>query len=82
MQPGRVREQIAESYREWTALLEGQADKARELGELPNEVDVPQLVFELNGMLIAANVFFLLYDDPRELERARRGVRERLANPG
>ena len=82
MQPGRVREQIAESYREWTALLEGQAEKARELGELPNEVDVPQLVFELNGMLIGANVFFLLYDDLRELERARRGVRERLAHPG
>lgn len=82
MQPGRVREQIAESYREWTALLEGQAEKARELGEVPNEVDVPQLVFELNGMLIGANVFFLLYDDPRELERARRGVRERLAHPG
>jgi AcrR family transcriptional regulator len=82
MQPGRVREQIAESYREWTALLEGQAETARELGELPDGVDVPQLVFELNGMLVAANVFFLLYDDPGELERARRGVRERLANPG
>jgi hypothetical protein len=33
-------------------------------------------------MLVAANVFFLLYDDPGELERARRGVRERVANPG
>jgi AcrR family transcriptional regulator len=80
--PGPVREQIAEGYREWIALLEAQAVRAQELGELPEAVDVPQLVFELNGMLVAANVFFLLYDDPGELERARRGVRERVANPG
>jgi AcrR family transcriptional regulator len=77
-QPGPVREQIAESYREWFALLEEQVGRAKELGQIRADVDRAQLVFELNGMLVAANVFFLLFADPGALERARLGVRERL----
>ena len=52
------------------SLLEEQALKAQEIGEIDGDADVEQLV-ELNGVLVAANVFFLLYDDPQELERAR-----------
>ena len=33
-------------------------------------------------MLIAANLFFFLFEDAAELERTRRGVRERLENLG
>jgi hypothetical protein len=40
-----------------------------------------QLVFELNGVPVAANVF-VLYDVPGELDRARRAVRERLGVAG
>ena len=80
--PGRVREQIAAGYREWFDLLEGEARKAQELGELDKGVDPKQLVFEVNGMLIAANVFFFLFDDAEELDRARRGVRDRILNSG
>lgn len=78
--PGRVRELIAASYREWIDLLVEQTEAAKALGELRRDVDSEQLVFELNGMLIAANVFFLLHEDEGELERARRGLRERLEN--
>jgi AcrR family transcriptional regulator len=81
-QPGPVREQIAESYREWFALLEEQVGRAKELGQIRADVDDAQLVFELNGMLVAANVFFLLFAEPGELERARLGVRERLRELG
>ena len=81
-QPGPARERIAESYHGWIGLLESQAVRAQELGQIPADVDAAQLVFELNGMLVAANVFFLLFDDPRELERARSGVRAHLPNPG
>jgi AcrR family transcriptional regulator len=82
MRPGRVREQIAAGYREWIRMLEEQADKAKELGEIDRDADTQQLVFELNGIMVAANVFYLLFDDPGELERARRGVRERLQKLG
>jgi AcrR family transcriptional regulator len=80
--PGPVREAIAQGYREWIGLLEEQADKAKERGEIHARSDTSQLVFELNGMLIAANVFYFLFDDAAELERARRGVRERILNSG
>jgi AcrR family transcriptional regulator len=80
--PGRVRELIATSYREWSALLAEQLEVGKGLGEIRRDVDAEQLVFELNGMLIAANVFFLLHEDDGELERARRGIRKRLENSG
>jgi AcrR family transcriptional regulator len=79
-QPGRVRDAIATSYRDWIALLEGEVRTAQAAGEIDEGEDPEQLVFELNGILVAANVFFLLFDEPAELERARRGVRERLEN--
>ena len=78
--PGPVRDAIAQGYREWIELLEEQATHAKELGDLDTATDTSQLVFELNGMLIAANVFFFLFEDPAELQRARRGVRDRLLN--
>jgi AcrR family transcriptional regulator len=80
--PGPVREAIAQSYREWIGLLAEQVDRAKERGEIDVRTDTQQLVFTLNGMLIAANVFYFLFDDGTELERARRGVRERLASSG
>ena len=78
LQPGRVREQIVAGYREWMAMLEEQVVNAQENGEIARGADTEQLVFELNGLLVAANVFFLLYEDPEELERAKRAVRLRL----
>jgi AcrR family transcriptional regulator len=79
-QPGRVRDAIATSYRDWIALLQDEVRTAQAAGEIDSREDPEQLVFELNGILVAANVFFLLFDEPAELERARRGVRERLEN--
>jgi hypothetical protein len=82
VRPGRVREQIVAAYREWIELLEEQARRAQELGEIDRGADPEQLVFELNGILVAGNVFYLLFDEPGELERARCGVRERLQKSG
>ena len=36
------------------------------------------LVFELNGIILAANTSFVMTDDPAMLEVARRAVRRRL----
>jgi len=79
-QPGRVRDAIATSYREWNELLEGEVRTAQAAGEIAASEDPGQLVFELNGLLVGANVFFLLFDDEGELDRGRRAVRERLEN--
>jgi AcrR family transcriptional regulator len=78
VRPGPVREQIVAAYREWIDFLEEQVRRAQELGELDRDVDPPQLVFELNSILVGGNAFYLLFEDADELERARRAVRERL----
>ena len=36
------------------------------------------LVFEINGIILAANTSFVVSDDPAMLEVARRAVRKRL----
>lgn len=47
-------------------------------GEIRPELDVAQFAFEINALLVAANLAFPLFGDPGVLERARLGVVERL----
>ena len=47
-------------------------------GELAPEIDPAQLAFETNALLVAANLAYPLFTDPRILERAHVGIRERL----
>ena len=71
-------------YRE---LLDGLAQlvlRAQELGELDPAADTDQLVFELDSLLVGANMQFVFFDDPRAPDRAREGLRsllERHAGP-
>ena len=77
--PGAVREKLRESGRRWHAYLEQQVHGAQERGELRADEDAGQLAFELDAMLKMATASFVLHDDPEALERARRGVKTRLA---
>jgi len=73
-----VHDAIAEQQRQWVDLLERFAREAQKLGELPPEMDPAQLVFELEAMLVAANILFILHGDPTALQRARDAIRARL----
>jgi AcrR family transcriptional regulator len=75
--PGAVRERISEFQRGWTDLLVQHVREAQAAGQLRPE-DPDQLVFELNGYLIMANMAFLLYDNNQPIERAREAVATRL----
>jgi AcrR family transcriptional regulator len=75
--PGAVRERISEFQRGWTDLLVQHVREAQAAGQLRPE-DPDQLVFELNGYLIMANMAFLLYDSNQPIERAREAVATRL----
>jgi len=75
--PGAVRERIAEFQRGWTDLLVQLVRDAQAAGQLRTE-DPDQLVFELNGYLIMANMAFLLYSSNQPIERAREAVAARL----
>ena len=49
------------------------------MGELDQAEDPAQLAFELDAMLKMATAVFMLQDDAEALERARRGVSDRVA---
>jgi AcrR family transcriptional regulator len=76
--PGPVRDAIAAQQREWQALLERLAREAGELVQLAPDTDPAQLAFELQALLTAANMAFILHGDAGAFERARRAIRARL----
>src|SRR5579862_9717341 len=76
--PGAVRERISEFQRGWTDLLAQCVRDAQAAGQLRAE-DPDQLVFELNGYLLMANMAFLLYGTAEPIERAREAITARFA---
>jgi hypothetical protein len=60
-------------------LLERFAREAQESGELAADVEPAQLAFELEALLVASNVMFILHGDVTALQRARDAIRMRLA---
>jgi AcrR family transcriptional regulator len=76
--PGPVRERIAEFQRGWNDLLAQLVRDAQANGDLVPE-DADQLVFELNGHLLMANMAFLLYGTTQPIDRARNAIAARLA---
>jgi AcrR family transcriptional regulator len=76
--PGAVKERVARFQSDFVALIRQFAATAVELGELPANEDPVQLAFELDGLILAADVTFVIHDDLGALETARRIVRRRL----
>jgi AcrR family transcriptional regulator len=77
--PGPVRERVSAFQQRFIGLIFQYAHQAQELGQLPADEDIALLVFELNGIILAANTSFVMTDDPATLDLARRAVRRRLA---
>ena len=80
--PGPVKESVAAFQSQFVALIRGFAATAVARGELPADEDPGRLAFELNGIILAANASFVLYDDPAVLDLARQVVRRRLGLDG
>ena len=78
VRPGPVRDSIAEFVAGWMQAIENAVREAQAQGELAPEIDPAQLAFETNALLVAANLAYPLFTDPRILERAHVGIRERL----
>ena len=76
--PGPVKERVSQFQQRFVGLLFHFAAKAQELGELAITEDLMLLVFELNGIILAANAGFVMSGDAALLEMARRAVRRRL----
>ncbi len=79
--PDPIHEGLVAGERAFVESLEEMARAAQRRDELPADVDVGQLAFELQAAIELANYHFVLFRDQRELERARRaidGVLERM----
>jgi AcrR family transcriptional regulator len=76
--PGPVKERIAAFQLSFTSLIFQFAQKARDADQIPDREDLSLLVFDINGIILAANASFVLSDDPTTLDTAGRAVRRRL----
>ncbi len=76
--PGPVKERVIAFHRSFNGLIWQFATAAVEQHELSAGEDLQELVFELSGMILAANTSFVLYGDPNVLDLAREVVRRRL----
>ena len=77
--PGPVKERVGQFQQRFVGLMFGFAAKAQELGQLAADEDLMLLVFELNGIILAANADFVMAEDATALDIARRAVRRRLS---
>jgi AcrR family transcriptional regulator len=76
---GPVRDRIAESMRFWMRGLEGAVQAAVDAGDLKKNTDPGQLAFELHALEAGADAASQLLRDRKAFERARIGIRDRLA---
>ena len=76
--PGPVKERVAQFQQKFIGLMFSFSAKAQERGQFASGEDLMLLVFELNGVILAANAGFVMSEDPSVLEVARRAVRRRL----
>lgn len=75
---GPVQEKVAEFHGGFIQLIRDFAATAVRLRQLPRHEDPAALALELNGILLATDTRFVMYDDTGVLDLARRVVRTRL----
>lgn len=75
---GPVADRIRELNKEALSGLVEQLRQAREDGDLDETVDLEQLAFELDALMLGAHSNYLLNGEKIDLERARSAVRVRL----
>jgi len=76
--PGPVRDRLAEAYTRWTAFLENLVQQAVDVGELPADLDVQQLAYEVDALGMAAAMNSRMLDPDAAYRRARAGLLNRL----
>ena len=72
--PGPVKERIGLFQQRFVRLIFGFARRAQESGQIPPDEDLTLLVFDLNGIILAANASFVMTEDTTALDIARRAV--------
>jgi AcrR family transcriptional regulator len=79
--PGRVRNTIAGLTTVWNRDLYRQIRTAIQAADLPEDTDADQLVFEIEGVILALNNALQLHRDLNAPTRARRAISKLLGHP-
>lgn len=79
--PGPLRDLVAETFRDWLALLAEEVERAQVAGKLPTDLNPGDVAFELNALASAASWNYRLSGDAEALERAGRTMQHLLAAP-
>jgi AcrR family transcriptional regulator len=76
---GPIRDRVRAVLTGWDELLEANLRAAQRQGDLAQDVDIRQLIFEINALLHEANGHYLLFHDTAAVDRARTAIADRLA---
>jgi AcrR family transcriptional regulator len=79
---GPVREALAEVQRGLIDFIAGNVSVAQESGDLPIDLEPEEVAFEIDAILVGADVNYVLFDDPSRLDRGKEAVRNLLRRPG
>lgn len=72
--PGLARDRVVQLMDAWLSLLKQGVLDGQASGEIHSRVEVAQVVFEIQAMLLAGNFQFVMTNDPMRLKQARQGV--------
>jgi AcrR family transcriptional regulator len=73
--PGPLRDDVAAAVRRWLDVLEAEARRAQEAGDLPADRDPADVAFELHSLASGGSVAGRLTEDPAALDRTRAAMR-------
>jgi AcrR family transcriptional regulator len=79
MQPGPVRDRLVAFLGDWLGEIEAAVREAQAAGELDSAEDPAQVAFELEAVLLLANMQFVVLGGSEPIERARRMIDRRLS---
>jgi AcrR family transcriptional regulator len=71
--PGPVRDEIASSVKTWLAAMDRAVRQAQELGQLQEDADPTQILFEIHGLILALHYEARFLKSPGSIERAVKG---------
>jgi AcrR family transcriptional regulator len=71
--PGPVRDAIASSVKTWLAAMDRAVRQAQQLGQLNEDADPTQILFEIHGLILALHYEARFLKSPGSIDRAVKG---------
>ena len=79
--PGPLHDDVAAAVRRWLGVLEAEASRARDAGDLPPDRDPADVAFELHSLASGGSVAGRLVGDAAALDRTHASMRRALGLP-